>query len=190
MTITSHHTSVTAIHPLLAERRSTRAFDRSAVLDETTALRLLEAARWSASGGNSQPWRFVLAPRGTEEYATLFAALNEGNQIWAGDASALLLAVAVTVDEGKVNDWAPYDLGQAVAQLVVQAQHEGLAVHQMGGFDPDLVVTELDLPTGMRPYVIAAVGAPSDRIDHLPEFLQQRETAPRTRRPLEELLVA
>jgi nitroreductase len=51
-----------------------------------------------------------------------------------------------------------FDTGQAVAALSVQAEADGLSVHQMGGFDADAARSEFDLETALTPLVVLAVG--------------------------------
>lgn len=50
------------IHPLLAERWSTRSFADRSISPEVLGS-LMEAARWSPSSSNNQPWRFVVTRR-------------------------------------------------------------------------------------------------------------------------------
>ena len=177
------------VHPLLAERWSPRGFEQGHEIGDDSLAALLEAARWAPSAQNSQPWRFLVTRRGDDAHGQLFAALAPGNQAWAGAASALILVAARTVgDGGRPEPWALYDTGQAVAALVTQAQADGLAVHQMGGFDTAAVRAGFGLGDDLTPVVIVAIG----RLDHapdLPEALAARETAPRTRRPLSDLLL-
>ena len=80
------------------------------------------------------------------------------------------------------------DTGQAVAALVTQARADGLAVHQMGGFDTGAVRAELGLGENLTPVVVLAVGR-HDSEAGLPEPLAAREAAPRTRHPLGDLLL-
>jgi nitroreductase len=177
------------VHPLLAERWSPRGFDRAHELGDAALTGLLEAARWAPSAQNSQPWRFLVTRRGEEAHGRLFAALAAGNQAWAGTASALVLVAARTVgDDGAPQPWALYDTGQAVAALVTQAQADGLAVHQMGGFDTGAVRAEFGLGDTLTPVVVVAIGR-RDGTAELPESLAARETAPRTRRPVSDLLL-
>jgi nitroreductase len=181
-------TTAVPVHPLLAERWSPRGFDPAYELSDQALTALLEAARWAPSAQNSQPWRFLVTRRGEEAHDRLFAVLAPGNQTWAGTASALVLVAARTVgDNGGPNSWAWYDTGQAVAALVTQAQADGLAVHQMGGFDAAAVRAEFGLGDTLTPVVVLAVG----RCDGtaLSEPLAVREAAPRTRRPLSDLLL-
>jgi nitroreductase len=177
------------VHPLLAERWSPRGFDPAHELGEAAGTALLEAARWAPSAGNSQPWRFLVTRRGEQAHGRLFAALAPGNQAWAGTASALVLVAARTVgDDGSPQPWALYDTGQAVHALVTQAQADGLAVHQMGGFDTGAVRAEFGLDDTLTPVVVLAIGR-RDSTAGLPAPLAARETAPRTRHPVTDLLL-
>ena len=177
------------VHPLLAERWSPRGFDRAHEIGDEALAALLEAARWAPSAQNSQPWRFLVTRRGEPAHDRLFAALAPGNQAWAGAASALILVAARTAgDDGRPQPWALYDTGQAVAALVTQAQADGLAVHQMGGFDTDAVRAGFGLADALTPVVVLAVGR-QDGAAGLPAPLAAREAAPRTRHPVSDLLL-
>jgi nitroreductase len=175
---------------VLAGRWSPRAYAVEAPIDETKLASALEAARWSPSANNSQPWRFIVARRGTEAHRVLVDALMGFNKEWAGNAAVLIVAVAETEKEdGTPIRWAAYDLGQAVAHLSVQAHHDGLYVHQMGGFDAEAVRAAFDLDARFQPMTAIALGELGDPAD-LSEPLQQRETAPRVRLPLEDIVIA
>jgi nitroreductase len=177
------------VHPLLAQRWSPRGLDIAHELDQRSALALLEAARWAPSANNSQPWRFLVAHRGEEAFTRLLGILAPGNRSWAHAASALVLVAAQTVDDAcRPRPWPLFDTGQAVAALSVQAEADGLSVHQMGGFDADAARHQFDLDTSLTPLVILAVGR-RDPDAELPEPLAARERAPRTREPLESLML-
>src|SRR5262245_51054086 len=81
-------------HDLIRERWSPRAFaDRP--VGRATLHSLFEAARWAASGGNKQPWRFILATKEhAESHARLAATLADKNYLWAQHAPVLILVVA------------------------------------------------------------------------------------------------
>ena len=176
------------VHPLLAERWSPRGFDRRHQVGDDQITALLEAARWAPSASNSQPWRFLVTRRGEQAHGQLFAALAPGNQAWAHAASALILVAARTAADATPQPWALYDTGQAVASLVTQAQAQGLAVHQIGGFDSDAVRAEFGLDQALTPVVVLAVGRANPDAE-LPRHLAARETAPRTRHPVSDLLL-
>jgi nitroreductase len=174
------------IEPLLQRRWSPRAFANRPVESEKL-LRLWEAARWSASCANQQPWYFIVATQEDEvEYTRLLSCLRENNQQWASRAPVLMVSVAkLSFDmNGQPNRYAFHDVGLAVANLIVQATALGLYVHQMAGFYPEKVRELYGVPEDFEPVAGIVLGYPGDAAA-LPEDLQQRELAPRVRRPLE-----
>ncbi|GAB2557139.1 nitroreductase family protein [Leucobacter ruminantium] len=188
MTPRTAQTSAPVIEPL-AERWSPRAFDTDHTFPEGALRGIMEAARWAPSANNTQPWRFIIARRGGESFAKVEDTLMGFNRTWAGAAAALIVNIAETTDaEGKDRPWAEYDLGQAVAHLSVQAHAEGFYTHQMGGFDREAIRTAFELDERLVPVSITAIGAIGDA-EQLSETLRERETAPRTRLPLEDIVL-
>lgn len=184
----STSTKTFPIHDALAGRRSPRAYSRSAELTPEQVGPLFEAARWAASSSNSQPWSFVVGFRGDEVFSTILGTLASGNAVWAEHASALVANITRThTDEGKALSHAWYDLGQAVAHLSVQATVEGILVHQMGGFDSEALGNALGLDDHHRVVTVMTLGLQGDVAD-LPENLQERERAPRVRKPLGDMV--
>jgi hypothetical protein len=175
----------------LQDRMSPRAFSGTAVLTPEHLGSAFEAARWSASSDNTQPWRFVVGFRGDEVFNTIASALAPGNFTWASRVSALVANITrIETDEGKPVTYGIYDLGQAVAHFSVQATADGLLVHQMGGFDSQALGEALGLDARHRVVTVMAVGllgGPED-LQELPERLQAREGATRVRKPLSEIV--
>jgi nitroreductase len=170
------------IDPALAGRWSPRAFANRAVEQHSIAS-LFEAARWAPSANNLQPWAFIHASRGTEDFDRLLGCLKQTNALWAGEAAVLALAVVnPTKPDGSINPHARYDLGQAVAHLTFQAIALGLHVHQMAGFDPELARAQLNIPDHHEAVTTMAIGYLGEASD-LPASLQEKELAARTRRP-------
>lgn len=191
MTVAIDRTATTdaPILELLAGRFSTRVFDSDATIDEDALASALEAARWSPSANNTQPWRFLVTRRGSAEFARVFETLRDFNKAWAGDASVLIVATATTTTEdGATMHFAQYDTGQAVAHLTVQAAAEGLATHQMGGFDRAAVKAAFELPENIAPLTVIAVGSLGSLEDASDE-VRARESIPRTRRPIGETVL-
>ena len=178
------------LHPLLAARWSTRAFDAEELLDAAQVVTLLEAARWAPSSGNGQPWRFAVARRDDALHRRVVETLRRGNRTWAPAAALLLVLVAETADaDGRERPTAQLDLGLALAALATQASADGLSVHAMAGFDADALAEVLDLPDRLRPLVVVAVGH-HDPDASLDDGLRERESAPRQRLPLTDLVLA
>lgn len=177
------------VDPLVAGRWSPRGFDSVQVLAPDEIGSLLEAARWSPSASNSQPWRFVVAPRGSVDHGHIAAALEGSNSLWAPFAALLIVACARTVDDaGRPLRWATYDLGQSVAWMTVQAEAMGLSVHQMAGFDREAVAPSLGLPDHVEPITVVAIGRFTPDAA-LPNALREREEAGRERLPLDDIVV-
>jgi len=147
---------------------------------------LFEAARWSPSAGNGQPWSFIAIPSTDQDtFERALSCLNEGNVVWARTAPLLVLAIAsVNRENGAPNRTALYDLGQAVAHLSVEAAALNLMVHQMGGFAQDRARETFELPDGYEPVTFIAIGQQGHH-GLLSEALRAREEAPRTRKPLD-----
>jgi len=177
------------LHPLIAQRRTCRAFS-SRLVESDTLRSLLEAARWAPSSMNEQPWRFIVAKREKPtEFQRLLECLLEFNVRWAQHAPVLMLVVAkldFTVS-GQDNRHAFYDVGQAMAALTYQARALNLNVCQMAGFDVQKARRVFDIPPDHEPVVATAIGYQGDPTI-LPQRLQQKEMAPRRRNPVEEFV--
>ncbi len=169
-------------HPILdclSQRYSPYAYEPKPI--EPDKLRaLLEAARWSASSFNEQPWRFVLATRDDETaWQAALGCLVEANQQWAQHAGALILTLAKTnfTYNDAPNRVAIHDVGLAAGNLSAQATALGLHVHQMAGIDGDAVRSTYDVPEGFEPVTAIAIGYAADA---------EPDDKPRTRKPLSE----
>ena len=175
----------TPIHDLISHRWSPRAYDSRPV--EPAKLRsLFEAARWAASSYNAQPWYFIVGTKDDpENYKRVLESLVEFNQGWAKQAPVLALSVAkLKFDDGRPNRHAFHDVGQAAANLALQAEALGLSVHQMAGIDAEKARKLFNIPADYEAVAGFAIGYPGDP-QSLPEELRQRELAPRQRKPLD-----
>lgn len=183
-------TTLREIDPLLRDRWSPQVYDPTHELDDADLALLLEAARWSPSAGNSQPWAFLVARRGEPAHAALMDALSRGNKSWVPAASAVLISLhRVGDDEDPAltySDYAAYDLGQAVAHLTVQAQAMGLHTHQFAGFDHGRVAELFRVPAAWKVTTAIAVGErpADDLLAEADPALIEREAAPRVRKDL------
>lgn len=177
-----------ALHPLIEARWSPRAFE-SRPVETAKICALLEAARWAPSCFNDQPWLFFVGSveNTPQAHEVLSGLLVEGND-WAKKAPVLVLSVARMhfAYNGKPNRHAYHDVGLAVENMVIQAQHMGLATHQMAGFHYDKAVENLGIPPGYEPVAMMAVGYAGSP-DLLDGDLRVRETAPRERKPMQEM---
>jgi nitroreductase len=174
------------VHDLIRERWSPRAFS-SRPIEKEKLRSLFEAARWAASSYNAQPWYFIVASKDDpENYKKILDTFVEFNQGWAKNAPVVALSVARMKFEhnGTPNNHAFHDVGQAAANLALQATALGLQVHQMAGILPDKAREIFGIPDGYEAVAGFAIGYPGDPAD-LPDTLREQERAPRSRKPLD-----
>jgi nitroreductase len=179
----------TPINALLAHRWSPRAFESRAVEPEKLRA-LFEAARWSASSGNVQPWHFLIGTKDNPDgFKKVLECLVESNRVWAKNAPVLGLSAAAVKfpDSQQDNRYALHDVGQAMAYLTVEAMDQGLFVHQMGGILPDKARESFEIPERYEVVAGFAIGYRGDP-SSLPDKLRERELAPRVRKPLQEFV--
>ncbi len=175
---------------LLRIRWSPRSFTSQSVSRQTLE-EILDAARWAASSGNEQPWRFVVAKKEDEQaFQSLFGVLVPANQLWAKNAAVLILAATQThfAQNGNINYYALHDVGAATAYLMLQAAASGLQAHAMAGFDQAKAREVTAVPAEFQIGAMIALGYPGSPDDLPSEPLQQRERAKRQRKPLSELV--
>jgi nitroreductase len=180
--------AIEGLLPLFLERWSPRSFaDRE--VSRADLKRVFEAARWAPSSGNAQPWRFIVGTRGTETHAKLTSVLAGFNKEWAPKAPVLILGTTNAVNaRGAANAYAMYDLGAAAVSITLAAEALGLATHQMAGFDHDAARREFGIPEAYAIGSVMALGYQDEPAALSNEELISRETAPRTRKPLSEMV--
>ncbi|MGB0036570.1 MAG: nitroreductase family protein [Candidatus Acidiferrales bacterium] len=184
--IKKHAETRVPIHDLMRDRWSPRAFEDRPVEPEKLCA-LFEAARWAASSYNAQPWHFIVAAKDDpQNYQRVLDTFVEFNQAWAKNAPVLVLSVArLKFEHNKeTNRHAFHDVGQAAANLALQASALGLQVHQMAGILPDKAREIFGIPEGFEAVAGIVIGYPGEPAS-LPEALRERELGARKRKTLE-----
>jgi nitroreductase len=179
------------ILPAVLNRWSPRAFaDRDVSAADLN--RVFEAARWAASSSNEQPWRFLVGRRNSETFQKILSTLVGFNQSWAGAAPVLILGAASTKfsHNGTPNGFAHYDLGAAGATLALEATSLGLSTHFMAGYDQAAARAAFAIPEDFILGAVIALGYQGEPAALGNPQLVEREIAPRTRKPLSELVFA
>lgn len=162
--------------PQIKERWSPRVFSDKAVAKETLEL-LLEAGRWAPSSNNLQPWVIIYGMKGDEVYDRIFNCFGEFNRSWAGNAPVLMLVAynKLGKDGKSENFHATYDCGQFMAMLTIQAENEGIALHQMAGIDHEAADKEFKLPKNYHVATGVALGYYGGDPSVLPDDLEELE---------------
>jgi nitroreductase len=177
MTTVPHAQTRYPINDLLRRRWSARTFAATPVATETLGS-LFEAARWSPSAGNGQPWSFIVADKTSDPagFARALATLYEMNQGWAQNASVLIFAITRRFrPDGKEHSLAQYDLGLATKGLVVEAIELGLNVRQMAGIHTEKVRALYNIPAEHDPIVAIAIGYPAEPDPASPPTARERK---------------
>jgi len=163
------------IDPIFKYRWSPRSFDPAPIPREVL-MTIFEAARWTMSCFNDQPWMFVVAD--TDDQMDKFRGLLTGaNQVWAKDVPVLgfIFARRRFAHNDKDNDWGAFDCGAAWMALTLQARMLGLYTHGMAGFDQKKVYEALNVPeSDYRALIAFALGRIGDK-EKLPDEMQKQE---------------
>jgi hypothetical protein len=165
------------INNLVENRWSPRTF-ASTPISETQVKTLLEAGRWAPSSSNMQPWRIIWGIKGTQMYDRIFNCLDDFNRGWAGNAQVLWInAFKKKInDSDKENFHALHDLGLFMGNVCSQAQHMGLAVHQMAGVQHKKAHQEFRFTDDYHVATAVAFGYYGGDVSDLPEDLRKEET--------------
>jgi nitroreductase len=183
--------AVEGVLPAVLGRWSPRSFS-SREVSAAELHKVFEAARWSASSFNEQPWRFLAGVRGSTTYQKIFDSLVGFNKGWAGSAPVLILGAASTrfSHNGSANAYGLYDLGAAACALCVQAAALGISTHSMAGFDHDAARKAFAIPEEFVLGAVIALGYQGEPAALGQEQMIAQEVAPRSRKPLSEIVLS
>lgn len=168
-------------------RRARRALSEKTV-PEDSMNRILTAATYAPSCANKQPWRFVVIDK-EPELSKVKESLAGGNY-WAKKAPVVLLAATKEELDCRLSDqrdYALFDTGLAVMNLVLQATKEGLIAHPIAGFEPEPIKKDFGIPEDYTLITLVIIGYPGDD-SHLSDKHKEQERDERSRKPLSEVV--
>jgi len=172
------------VDALLWQRWSPRSFRQVEIPPEILTA-IIDAARWSPSCFNEQPW-LIMTSSTPAEFALYLSLLTEQNQEWAANASVLGFMVARRHfgHNGKPNRWAAFDTGSAWMSLTMQARSFGLYTHGMGGIKLAEVYGQLGISEAAFEVICGfAIGVVASPGQLSSDDLRKREV-PSERKPL------
>lgn len=140
----AHATDV--VKPLLKVRQFREFLDRKVTADELAAI--ADAARWSGSSSNSQPWRFILLRDRSTMKQIADVAMPQTRGLQTAQAA---IAIVVPDEQGHAVSYA-YDEGRATERILIAASALGLGAG-ISWILPD-----------KRDAIRAILGVPQDRL--------------------------
>jgi nitroreductase len=174
---------------LFSERWSPRAF-KKATIPSVALEAIFDAARWSPSCFNEQPWQFITATAEAQNthFERFLKLLVGANQVWAKNASLLgfIVAKRCFARNDKTNPSANFDCGSAWMAMSLQANLFGLFSHAMAGIKYDEIYTALNIDADSHEVICGFALGVLDTPDSLPEAIQDDEK-PSSRKPLKEI---
>ncbi len=151
---------------IIKTRRSIRRY-KSQDVPEDHFDRILEAARWSPSAINKQPWRFiVIRDKETKKklgnYAKFYFLINR----FISDAPVIIVVCV----EDKAYKWALLDCAMASQNIMLEAHSLGLGSCFIGVFDEHKIKQILRLPDKMGIIALITIGYPDGQVETPPRL--------------------
>jgi len=150
---------------VIERRRSIRKFKPFPIPEEDLK-KILEAGRLAPSGGNRQPWQFIIV-RASETKRALAAAAN--NQLFIADADTVVVALG----DPKASAKLPYPLSStriphrqdpmiAIEHMVLAATALGYGTCWIGAFNEEEVKEILKIPKDFEVIALLPIGVPAE----------------------------
>jgi nitroreductase len=146
------------VRPLIRVRQIRDFLDRQVAESELEAI--ADVARWSGSGGNRQPWRFIVL----RDRATIKRIADAGmDGTGALQTAPAAIAIILPDDPERVEPSA-YDEGRAAERILIGASVFGLGagITWIVPEARDAVREILGLPGDWFPRTVVAIGYPSE----------------------------
>jgi nitroreductase len=164
----------------IKNRRSIRHY-RDDPIDDDTVNKVLEAAHWAPSWGNTQCWRFIVVrdPQIKKQVASCLNKVKFDYELVENAATKAIrqapLLIVLCAEMGKAGytpdgtlatdkgDWFMFDIALAMENLTLSAHSMGLGTVIVGGFDAAAVSRILDIPDDLRVVTMTPLGFPSNK---------------------------
>ncbi|MEM2317941.1 MAG: nitroreductase family protein [Candidatus Bathyarchaeia archaeon] len=150
---------------VIERRRSIRKFKPNPIPKEDLK-KILDAGRLAPSGGNRQPWQFIVV-KDLKTKKDLAAAAN--NQMFIADADTVVVTLGDPRESGRL----PYKLSAtriphrqdpmiAVEHMVLAATALGYGTCWIGAFNEQEVKKVLKIPEDLEVIALLPIGVPNE----------------------------
>lgn len=156
---------MTDFSELVRRCRSYRRFDEAAPIPRETLVHLVDLARQTASGANRQPLRYRVATDSGERDA-VFAQLKWAGALpdWNGPEPGERPTGYIVVCDAGGGATTAVDEGIAAQTILLGAVDAGFGGCMLHAFNKAGVVRALELPGGVRPLMVIALGKPAETV--------------------------
>jgi nitroreductase len=153
----------------IEKRRSIRKFKQGQVVPEHLQ-KILEAGRLAPSGGNRQPWYFIVVRNSETKKAVSLSSKLEGNQKLLLSADAIIVLVSNPELEKEHHtqficserSWYKQDPMLAGEHMVLAATALGYGSCWLAGFDDFEVKKKLSIPENLAVIALIPIGVPDE----------------------------
>jgi len=151
---------------IIKTRRSVRSFDSSKEVKKKDIDKILEAAIWSPSAGNAQPWKFIVVTN-SEIREGLYQASHRQEYVKEAPFS-----IVVCIDKMRLEAryaqrgaelYSIQDTAAAVQNILLMAHSLGLGTCWIGAFDETQASKTLKLDESLRPVAIIPIGYATEK---------------------------
>lgn len=150
---------------------------------------LAKVAQIAPSCNNNQPWRFIFVYE-KEQLQRLFTTLTPHNK-WIKNASMMVAVFSTPKYDCVIKERKYYlfDIGLAVAFILLRATELGLVAHPIAGFNEEKAKEILGIPKEMRLITFINIGKHSETINPmLSENMKLGEKKRPPRKDLSEII--
>ena len=154
------------IKELIERNRSYRRFDQSKSIAQDTLRELIGLARFSGSGGNLQPLKYILSCKPTSN-AVIFEHLSWAGNLadWPGPAEGERpSAYIIVLGDKKICSNFAYDCGIAAQSILLGAVEKGLGGCMLGSAQKDGLRKAFDIPSRYEILLVIALGKPKEKV--------------------------
>lgn len=154
---------------LVLKNRSYRGFDPSVRLTREELLELLDLARYTASSVNEQPLRYYIAWEKEEVEQilplTMWAkALKEMKLPHPGKEPVAFIIICQDMNISSNTTRFQRDVGVVAQTMLLGAVEKGFGGCMIGSFYNPQLKELLNLPEGVEPNLIVALGKPAEKV--------------------------
>lgn len=149
---------------IVKKNRSYRRFFQEEKISRETILELIELARYSATGANKQPLKFILSWE-CEKNAKIFECLKWAGYLtdWTGPEEGERPAgYIVIVEDTNIKQVAGVDHGIAAQTILLGAVEKGLGGCMFGSIDKPKLKMNLNIADHLDVLLVIALGKPKE----------------------------